>query len=71
MLLGRQTGGVADDENDRIAPQEHLADIAVLVDGRPALRFVGCSRFSPLAGFRPHLLDVLEEEVEVPVVSGV
>ena len=62
LLLGRQTGRVAHNQNNRIPPQKHLADIAILVHGRAAL--------AALAGrFRPHLLDVLEEQVEMPVVS--
>ena len=64
LLLCRQTGRVAHDQNDGIPSQKHLADIAILVHGRAAL-----AALATLGRLRPHLLDVLEEQIEMPVVS--
>ena len=65
-MLGSQTRRVAHNQNDRIASEEHLANVPILVHGGAPL-----AALATLGGFRPHLLDVLEEQVEMSVVSEV
>jgi hypothetical protein len=52
----RQCRRIADNDNDRISPQKHLADVPILVDSLPS-----GFPLSSLGGFRPHFLDVLQE----------
>lgn len=55
-----RTGGIAHNQNDRIAPQEHLGHVPILVDGSSS-----CPTFPPLGCFCPHLFHVFEESVKV------
>ena len=66
LLLSRQTCRVAHNQNNGIPSQEHLANVSVLVHRRATL-----ATLATLGGLRPHLLDVLEEQIEMPVVSDV
>jgi hypothetical protein len=54
--------GVSEHEDDAVAPEEHLANVSVLVN-RPSLLYA----LARLGRFGPHLLDVLEHEVAVAV----
>ena len=54
----RQGRRIADNDNHRISPQKHLADVPVLVDGLPS-----GFPLSSLGVFRPHFLHVLQEPV--------
>lgn len=65
LLLSSQTGRVAHNQNNGIPSQEHLAYVPILVHRRATL-----AALATLGGFRPHLLDVLEEQIEMSVVSG-
>lgn len=53
--------GVPQHHNDRIPSQEHLGDVAILVD---RLRLL--LSLPALGHFRPHLLDVLQHHIAVP-----
>jgi len=52
----RQSSRVADDQNDGISSEEHLAYIPVLVDGLPSL--LSLSSFRRLS---PHFLHILQQ----------
>lgn len=52
---------VAQDHNDRVPAQEHLGDVAVLVDWLRLLLALAALR-----DLGPHLLDVLQHHVAVP-----
>ena len=63
-LFSRRRPGVFENKDDGVATQEHFADESFLVGWLGLLL-----AFSRLGRFGPHLLDVLEEQVEMPVVS--
>lgn len=56
MVLSTQN-----DQDDRVSPEEHLANESVLVDWSSLLA-IAISWY-----FGPHLLDILENHVAVPV----
>lgn len=58
----RSLVGVLEDQDDGVSSEEHLRYVAILVH-RP--RLLGA--LSGTRGLRPHLLDVLENHVAVPV----
>ena len=61
-FLDKQSPGIAQDDDHAVATQEHFGDEAVAVDGRRLLLAL-----TSLRNLRPHLLDVLEHHVAVPV----
>ena len=54
-----QSRWITDNDNHRISPQKHLADISVLVDGLPS-----GFPFTALGVFRPHFFDVFQKPVQ-------
>lgn len=52
----RKSRRIADNNDHRISPQKHLADVPVLVDGLPS-----GFPLSSLGVFRPHFLDILQK----------
>ena len=57
--------GVPQDHDDRVPAQEHLGDVAVLVDGLGLLLALAA-----LGDLRPHFLHVLQHHIAVPGGDG-
>ena len=54
-----QRGRIAHDDNYRISPQKHFANVPIFVDCRPS-----SFSLSTLGIFRPHFFDVFEQSGE-------
>mmetsp|Transcript_2130 Transcript_2130/g.5647 ORF Transcript_2130/g.5647 Transcript_2130/m.5647 type:complete len:226 (-) Transcript_2130:314-991(-) len=59
-----QSRRIAHNDNDRITPQKHFANVSILVDRCPS-----SFPLSSLGRLRPHFFDVLQEQIHVSIVG--